>query len=178
MEALHSHGVVYYIPSIIRTLVLVTCSNNVRILFLLVKRFNDYFAYASIDRISVLPCGATQICLAALQSEFYIYVRFHPYVVERLNLRIVPSNFFPSHTLLLYLISYNIFIDRPLSLYSQCIARAFLMGYNYWNVGPEDLPFTVRSQLFFPIRRSLRYRDSNGDIVYTCTSCEIEAYDF
>jgi hypothetical protein len=176
MEAIHSYGVVYYIPPIIRTLILVTCTYNVRIFFLLVKRFDNYFA--SIDRVSVLQRGATQICLAPLQSEFYIYIRFHPYAVERLNLRIIPSTFYPSHTMLLYLSAYNIFIDCPLSLYSQCLARVFLLGYNHWNLRPWDLPFTVRCQLFFPIPRPLRYRDSNGDIVYTCTSCEVEAYDF
>ncbi len=92
--------------------------------------------------------------------------------------RIVPNEFYPFHVLLLYISAYNIYIDRPLTLFNLCLAITFSMGYNSYNVTPFHAPFTVRRQMFFPIRRTIRFIDSAGDINFSCTQCAVEAYNF
>jgi hypothetical protein len=32
--------------------------------------------------------------------------------------------------------------------------------------------------LYFPIRRTIRFIDSAGDINFSCTQCAVEAYNF
>ncbi len=110
--------------------------------------------------------------------QYRIYLKFKPRSAERFSLRIVSSDFYPFYTMLLYISAYNIFIDRPLSLYNLCLAQVFIMGFNSYNVTVNHAPCTVRRQMYFPIRRTIRYIDSAGDIIFTCTQCSIEAYNF
>jgi len=80
--------------------------------------------------------------------------------------------------MLLYLSAYNIYIDRPLTLFNLCLAQAFMMGYNSFNVTSRHAPITVRRQMYFPIRRTIRFVDSVGNINFSCTQCSVEAYNF
>jgi len=178
MEVVQNESIVYYIPSIIRTLLLITSSHNVRCSFLLVSRSEQFLTYAKINGLRSLPCGVTQLCITNLQVEYRINLKFNPRSVERFSCRIIHSNFYPFHTMLLYLSAYNIFIDRPLTLYNQCLSQVFIIGFNLHNVVEGRVPDTVRRPMFFPIRRPLRYIDSASNIIYTCTQCNVEAYNF
>jgi hypothetical protein len=178
MEVLREEDVVYYIPTMIRTLLLVTNSFNVRCSFLLVSRFEPYQTFGKVNGIRGIPRGVTQLCIATLQTEFYLYLKFNPRATEVFTARIVSSELYSFHVLLLYISAYNIYIDRPLTLFNLCLAQTFSMGYNSYNVTSRHAPITVRRQMYFPIRRTIRYIDSAGDIVFTCTQCAVEAYNF
>jgi hypothetical protein len=178
MEVVRNESVVYYIPAMIRTLLLITSSYNVRCSFLLVSRSELFSTYAKINGVRAIPRGVTQLCITTLQVEYRIYLKFNPRSVERFSCKIIHSDFHPFFTMLLYLSAYNIFIDRPLTLYNQCLSQVFIMGYNLHNVVGGKAPYTVRCQMFFPIRRPLRYIDSAGNIIFTCTQCYVDAYNF
>ncbi len=178
MEVVRNETTVYYIPSMIRTLLLITNSFNVRCSFLLVSRYELFQTFGKVNGLRGIPRGVTQLCLTTLQTEYRIYLKFNPRSTERFTLRVVPSDFYPFYTMLLYISAYNIFIDRPLSLYNICLAQVFSMGFNSYNVTRIHAPLTVRRRMYFPIRRTIRYIDSAGDIVFTCTQCSIEAYNF
>ncbi len=178
MEVLREEGVVYYIPTMIRTLLLVTNSFNVRCSFLLVSRYEPYQTFGKVNGTRGIPRGVTQLCIANLQSEFYMYLKFNPRATEVFTARIVSNEFYSFHVLLLYITAYNIYFDQPLTLFNLCLAQTFSMGYNSYNVTSRHAPITVRRQMYFPIRRTIRYVDSAGNIVFTCTQCSVEAYNF
>ena len=178
MEVLIDESVVYYIPTFIRTMLLITNSFNVRCSFLLVSRYEPYRTFGKVNGTRGIPCGVTQLCITNLQTEFRIYLKFNPRATEVFTARIIHNEFYAFPVLLLYLSAYNIYIDRPLTLFNLCLAQTFSMGYNSYNVTPFHAPLTVRRQMYFPIRRTIRYVDSAGNIVFTCTQCSVEAYNF
>ncbi len=178
MEVVRNNLVVYYIPSMIKILLLITNSYNVRCSFLLVSRSKPFSTYAKVDGVRAVPRGVTQLCITNLQLEYRMYLKFNPRSIEKFNCRIIHSDFYPFYTMLLCLSAYNIFIDRPLTLYNQCLSQVFIMGYNYWNVAAGQTPYTLQCQMFFPVRRALKYIDADGTINFTCTVCEVEAYNF
>jgi hypothetical protein len=178
MEIEREGMVVYYIPTMIRTLLLITNSYNVRCSFLLVSRYEQYQTFGKVNGLRGVPRGVTQLCITNIQSEFRMYLKFNPRATEVFTARIIHDEFYPFHVMLLYLSAYNIYIDRPLTLFNLCLAQAFSMGYNSQNVTPFHAPLTVRRQLYFPIRRTIRFIDSSGDINFSCTQCAVEAYNF
>ncbi len=174
MEIEREGVIVYYIPTMIRTLMLITNSFNVRCSFLLVSRYEQYQTFGKVNGLRGVP----QLCIANIQSEFRMYLKFNSRATELFTARIIHYEFYPFHVMLLYLSAYNIFIDRPLTLFNLCLAQTFSMGYNSYNVTPFHAPFTVRRQMYFPIRRTIRFIDSSGDINFSCTQCAVEAYNF
>jgi hypothetical protein len=178
MEIVRDECVVYYIPTMIRTLLLITNSYNVRCSFLLVSRYEPYQTFGKVNGTRGIPRGVTQLCITNLQTEFYMYLKFNPRAAEIFTARIVSNEFYSFHVLLLYISAYNIYIDRPLTLFNLCLAQTFLMGYNSYNVTPRHAPITVRRQMYFPIRRTIRFVDSAGNINFSCTQCSVEAYNF
>jgi hypothetical protein len=178
MEVEREGVVVYYIPTMIRTLMLITNSFNVRCSFLLVSRYEQYQTIGKVNGLRGVPRGVTQLCIANIQSEFRMYLKFNSRATELFTARIIHDEFYPFHVMLLYLSAYNIFIDRPLTLFNMCLAQTFSMGFNSYNVTPFHAPFTVRRQMYFPIRRTIRFIDSSGDINFSCTQCAVEAYNF
>ena len=129
MEIEREGVIVYYIPTMIRTLLLITNSFNVRCSFLLVSRYEQYQTFGKVNGLRGVPRGVTQLCITNIQSEFYMYLKFNPRASEVFIARIVPNEFYPCHVLLLYISAYNIYIDRPLTLFNLCLAQAFSMGY-------------------------------------------------
>jgi len=103
-------------------------------------------------------------------------LKFNSRAVELFTAKIVDSNVHPFG--LVYLSSFNIFIDRPLTLYNQCLARVYQLGYTHQTISSDRVPITVRNDLFFPLRKPLKYEDSEGNIVFTCVSCEPAVYEF
>jgi hypothetical protein len=178
MEILIDESVVYYIPTFIRTLLLITNSFNVRCSFMLVSRDEPYRTFGKVNGTRVIPRGVTQLCITNLQSEFRMYLKFNPRATEVFTARIIHNEFYSFHVMLLYLSAYNIYIDLPLTLFNLCFAQTFVMGYNSQNVTPFHAPLTVRRQMYFPIRRTIRFIDSAGDINFSCTQCAVEAYNF
>jgi hypothetical protein len=81
-----------------------------------------------------------------------MYLKFNPRATEVFTARIIHNEFYSFHVMLLYLSAYNIYIDRPLTLFNLCLAQTFVMGYNSQNVTPFHAPLTVRRQMYFPIR--------------------------
>ncbi len=178
MEVLIDESVVYYIPTFIRTLLLITNSYNVRCSFLLVSRDEPYRTFGKVNGTRGIPRGVTQLCITNLQTEFRMYLKFNPRATEVFTARIIHNEFYSFHVMLLYLFAYNIYIDRPLNLFNLCLAQAYIMGYNSVNVTSRHAPVTVRRQMYFPIRRTIRFVDSAGHINYSCTQCSVEAYNF
>ena len=159
-----------YIPSFVKTLVIICMSHNVRCTFYLMSRLDDYSTHAKVDGKRLLPFGVTQLCLNLEQAAFIICLKFNSRVVELFTAKVVDSNVYPFG--LVYLSSFNIFIDRPLTLYNQCLARVYQLGYTHQTLSSDRVPITVQNDLFFPLRKSLKYEDSEGNIVFTCVSCE------
>jgi len=178
MEVVRDEGVVYYIPTMIRTLLLITNSFNVRCSFLLVSRYEPYQTFGKVNGTRGVPLGVSQLCIATLQTEYRMYLKFNPRSTEVFTARIIHNEFYSFHVMLLYISAFNIYIDRPLSLFNLCLAQIFIMGFNSYNVTGHHAPFTVRRQMYFPIRRTIRYVDSAGDIIFSCTQCAVEAYNF
>jgi len=127
---LRDEGVVYYIPTMIRTLLLITNSFNVRCSFLLVSRYEPYQTFGKVNGTRGVPRGVTQLCITTLQTEYRMYLKFNPRSTEVFTARIIHNEFYSFHVMLLYISAYNIYIDRPLTLFNLCLAQAFMLGYN------------------------------------------------
>jgi hypothetical protein len=80
--------------------------------------------------------------------------------------------------MLVYLSSFNIFIDCPLTLFNQSLARVYQIGYTHWTMHSDHAPQTVRASLLFPVRRTLNYEDFDRNVVFTWTTWEFAAFNF
>jgi hypothetical protein len=88
MEVVRDEGVVYYIPTFIRTLLLITNSFNVRCSFLLVSRYEPYQTFGKVNGTRGVPRGVTQLCIATLQTEYRMYLKFNPRATEVFTARL------------------------------------------------------------------------------------------
>ena len=166
----------YYVPSYVKTLVILCISHNVRCVFTLVRTTDLFTTFAKVDGHRLIPYGATQLCLAIVQQEYRIFVKFNTRAVEHMRISNLRSGFYHSDALLIYVSSYNIYIDRPLSLAQQCLPVIYSAGYTVLTISPAELPEVLRQDLLFPHRRRLRFMNSDGDFVNTCTVCSLLVY--
>jgi hypothetical protein len=75
-------------------------------------RTTDLFtSLAKIDGRRLVPYGATQLCLTLLQSEYRIFLKFNISAAELMREVNWRNYFFQSDALLLYVSSYNIYIE-------------------------------------------------------------------
>lgn len=149
------------IPPTAHTLTLITVSLNIRLSFTLFSRLSPTFAIAKISGRRLLPYGCTQLYLKKFHDKYHIYLVLNDRAKELINIKkLNMSNFHPNNYIL-YITSYNYFINRPLSLKHICLPILYMVLPKQ-TLPPSELPKTLRNELLFPKRRSLRYRNTYG----------------